>query len=135
VHVIDLCLYPFPDILVAFDPNVSAIIWEHGGQLKHLEIFNFCEADEEDRDGIIDIFDETTPGPLSLLETLTVGKSDEKRFFVGPQILLLLPLAPNIVNCIFSGIQWWKDLDVASETLVLPTLCRFNLVWKPRGLS
>lgn len=55
-----------------FDADVSDIIWEHGGQLKHLEIFDDFEGGDDD---VINIFGDKTPGSLPLLETLTVGTS------------------------------------------------------------
>ncbi|KAJ7328939.1 hypothetical protein DFH08DRAFT_940542, partial [Mycena albidolilacea] len=93
--------------LSTFD-GVSTTIWQHGWQLKHLEIYDDFYYDEDSDkvfDRIIDIFsDDPTPRPLPLLETLTVGTGNAKRGFLSPQILQLLLLAPNIVSCTFENI-------------------------------
>ncbi|KAJ7896263.1 hypothetical protein B0H14DRAFT_3124970 [Mycena olivaceomarginata] len=105
-----------------FDADVSDIIWEHGGQLKHLEIFDdFEDGDWE----VINIIGDTTPGSLPLLETLTVGISDSDRGFHGDEILDLLLLAPKIVNCSFYvGIKTWNTSRDIETVVSVPTLRR-----------
>ncbi|KAJ7782205.1 hypothetical protein B0H14DRAFT_3507199 [Mycena olivaceomarginata] len=56
-----------------------------------------------DSDVDIDFFTDTAPGPLLLLETLTIcAETAENRVpFPDAQILRLLRLAPNFVQCAF----------------------------------
>jgi hypothetical protein len=105
-----------------FDADVSDIIWEHGGQLKHLEIFDDFEDSDSDWE-VINIVGDTTPRSLPLLETLTVGTSGMDRGFYGHEILDLLLRAPKIVNCSLRGILPWH-LPGDVETVVVPTLRR-----------
>ncbi|KAJ7328937.1 hypothetical protein DFH08DRAFT_317868 [Mycena albidolilacea] len=106
-----------------FDAGVSAIIWEHGGQLKCLNIYDKQPPYEDPDLNIIDLFDdETTPRPLPLLERLKVGTLHEGRVFSAPQIFRLLSLAPKIDTCIFDKIVRWDNLDFAPDKLVVPTL-------------
>jgi hypothetical protein len=112
--------------LDSFTPRVSAVIWEHGAHLKHLEIWdgqdNRLHYDERDKNMIV-LFGGTT-GPLPLLESLTPETSSPQRGFLAPQIFELLSLAPKIVSCIFRDIEYWHNLDVVSETLEIPSLRR-----------
>ncbi|KAJ7827994.1 hypothetical protein B0H13DRAFT_2118473 [Mycena leptocephala] len=111
------------------DGDIAAIIWRHG-QLKHLEIC--CgEGDEEDDNedaNVIDLFGGMSPGPLPFLETLTIRDLDDiDREYSGLQILKLLRLAPNLVECILDSIHPVYDIGVAratTEKLVLPALRR-----------
>ncbi|KAF7328815.1 hypothetical protein MVEN_02510400 [Mycena venus] len=100
------------------DPGVATIFWEHGSQLKHLEIKG---GDEGNR---VDLFGGVTPGPLPLLETLTIRGSNAQLQFSGSQILELLGLAPNLVECIFERVSPVYDLDPTNEPLILPNLRR-----------
>ncbi|KAJ7896393.1 hypothetical protein B0H14DRAFT_3425763 [Mycena olivaceomarginata] len=56
-----------------------------------------------DSDVDIDFFADTAPGPLPLLETLTIrAETAENRVpFPDAQIPRLLHLAPNLVQCTF----------------------------------
>ncbi|KAJ7457906.1 hypothetical protein B0H11DRAFT_202804 [Mycena galericulata] len=117
-----------------FHQGVAPIIWRHGQQLKHLEFF--CEkeddedSDEEDSVEEIDIFGCTSPGPLPLLETLIIRCSseldlDDYSAYRGSQILEILRLAPNLVECVFVCANLvWHAVDDVQETLVLPSLRR-----------
>ncbi|KAF7328734.1 hypothetical protein MVEN_02502000 [Mycena venus] len=64
-----------------------------------------------------------TPGPLPLLETLTI-RSLSGRAFSGPQIIELLRLTSNLVECMFTHVNNVRRIDVRAEKLVLPTLRR-----------
>jgi hypothetical protein len=131
------------------DPSVfviSAIIWKHGQQLRSLEI---C-ADTENEERYVDLFLGTLkPGPLPLPQTLAIrGMLDERepsgylnslREFSGPQILELLSLAPNLVECIFDDVDDVdfvsdpSDLDPTPEYLIHPNLRRLS--FGPRTTS
>ncbi|KAJ7302104.1 hypothetical protein DFH08DRAFT_906060 [Mycena albidolilacea] len=87
--------------------RVTTVIWKYGERLKHLEI---CEKEihyegnysGEDSNAEIDLFGDMTPGPLSLLETLTIRTEKGNRVpFSSVKILKLLRLAPNLVECTF----------------------------------
>jgi hypothetical protein len=114
------------------DADVATMIWKHGQQLKHLEICYTEDDDDEDSDestDIIDLFGAILPGPLPMLETLTlVSLADaDQRGYPGPQMLQLLHLAPNLVECVFAGLSPVYNIDVAdatAEKLVLPNLRR-----------
>jgi hypothetical protein len=56
-----------------------------------------------DSDVDIDFFADTAPGPLPLLETLTIraAMAENRVPFPDAQILRLLHLAPNFVQCAF----------------------------------
>jgi hypothetical protein len=113
------------------------MIWQQGDRLKHLQISDDYELEDsevemtseaafaDDGSDLIEIFGTgKTPGLLPLLETLTIRGSIGERRFRGPQILQLLRLAPNIVECNFGYKSSLEKLVVASEKLVLPTLRR-----------
>ncbi|KAJ6558239.1 hypothetical protein B0H19DRAFT_132857 [Mycena capillaripes] len=116
-----------------FDEGILCIIWRHGQQLKHLELC--CEtvedenSDEDASDECkIQFFGGLSPGPLPLLQTLTIRGSTKlhhwKGYF-GPEILELMRLAPNLVECSFPGVL--SVYDTYSEpdgTLVHPALRR-----------
>jgi hypothetical protein len=106
--------------------NPVAAIWRHGGQIKHLDIYNDDKYGSSKAD-IVDFFGYTTPDPLPLLHTLTIRILDGSRLFLGVQILELLRLSPNIIQCFFDCVQLspnsWPD---ATEKLVLPTLRRLT---------
>jgi hypothetical protein len=80
--------------------------------LQHLELWDEPDDDDfgdEDKP-IINLFRDTTSGPLPLLETLTVGG------FSGDirHIFQLLRLAPNIVECHFDSVGTrWPSLERA----------------------
>ncbi|KAF7346058.1 F-box domain-containing protein [Mycena sanguinolenta] len=74
------------------------MIWQHAGQLQHLEITNE-EVKNDDRELLlVDIFGETSPGCMPLLETLTIRSFVGKPVFSGHQILDLLRQMPNIIK-------------------------------------
>jgi hypothetical protein len=112
------------------EADAAEIIWRHGQQLKHLEIcYDEEERDDdsdEDSDADIDLFGGTRPGPLPLLETLTIRGLADEREYPGLQILELLHLAPNLIECIF---QFMDPVDNIGATeafaeVVLPALRR-----------
>ncbi|KAJ7896283.1 hypothetical protein B0H14DRAFT_3853687 [Mycena olivaceomarginata] len=103
-----------------------AAIWRHGGQIKDLEIYDDAKHESSTTD-IIDFFGYTTPEPLPLLHTLTIRALNDWRLFRGVQILELLRLSPNIVECFFDCVGLSRDsLPDAAEKLVLPTLRRLT---------
>ncbi|KAJ7453697.1 hypothetical protein B0H11DRAFT_1820391 [Mycena galericulata] len=114
-----------------FHEGAVPIVWQHGQQLKHLE---FCykqedgENSDEDGDEEIDIWEHTSPGQLPLLETLTIGHSaymDDAPAYRGSQIIGILRLAPNLVECVLDRVYpAWYAIDDVQEPLVLPTLRR-----------
>ncbi|KAJ7896261.1 hypothetical protein B0H14DRAFT_2678872 [Mycena olivaceomarginata] len=123
----------------AVDHRVRAMIWQQGDRLKHLQISDDYELEDsevemtseaaftDDGSDLIELFGTgKTPGPLPLLETLRIRGSIGGRRFRGPQILQLLRLAPNIVECNFDYKPLLEKLPVASEKLVLPTLRRLT---------
>ncbi|KAJ6466443.1 hypothetical protein C8R45DRAFT_1079664 [Mycena sanguinolenta] len=70
----------------------------HAGQLQHLEITNE-EVKDDDKELLqVDIFGETSPGCMPLLETLTVRDFGGKRTFSGHQILDLPRQMPSITK-------------------------------------
>ncbi|KAJ7896348.1 hypothetical protein B0H14DRAFT_3425704 [Mycena olivaceomarginata] len=85
--------------------RVTTVIWKYGERLKHLEI---CEKEihyegnySDSDDAEIDLFGDmtVTPGPLPLLETLTIRTEKGNRVpFSSDEILKLLRLAPNLVE-------------------------------------
>ncbi|KAJ7457920.1 hypothetical protein B0H11DRAFT_2286716 [Mycena galericulata] len=112
-----------------FHEGAVPIVWQHGQQLKHLEFYHKQEDGEnsdEDSDEEIDIWEYTSPGQLPLLETLTIGHSaymDEAPTYRGSQIIEILRLAPNLVECVLDCVHpTWSSR--VQEPLVLPTLRR-----------
>ncbi|KAJ7453659.1 hypothetical protein B0H11DRAFT_271633 [Mycena galericulata] len=100
-----------------FDEGVAPIVWERGQHLKHLALHH-------DRDNFdIDLLGCSSPGPLPLLETLAIRQAGASgsSSYRGPQILELLRLAPNLVECTFA-MPSVHGLDVIQERLVLPAL-------------
>ncbi|KAJ7310865.1 hypothetical protein DFH08DRAFT_456404 [Mycena albidolilacea] len=94
-----------------FDYDVVSIIWSRAQQLKHLEI-----SDVDPNDDYISLWEGTTPGPLSSLETLTAHDGG----FSPHHILDLLRLAPNLIECTLE----LDDIIAVNEILVLPKLHR-----------
>ncbi|KAJ7682413.1 hypothetical protein DFH06DRAFT_1289887 [Mycena polygramma] len=90
------------------DGEFPAFIWEYGKRLKCLEI---CKDEYFGTDPAydievsdLDIIGTQSPGRMPLLETLTIrgrGSHAEAGEFSGRQILQLLDLAPNLIECIF----------------------------------
>jgi hypothetical protein len=120
-------------------PVIYAIIWKHGQQLRSLEICadtenEDTENEEEHGIGYVDLFlGMLKSGPLPLLQTLAIrGLLDESgllgplREFSGPQILELLSLAPNLMECIFHDVDCVSDLDPRPKNLILPNLRRLS---------
>ncbi|KAJ6510695.1 hypothetical protein C8R45DRAFT_1161560 [Mycena sanguinolenta] len=129
-----------------WDHSVSDIIWRHGGQLKRLEMTDHgrkpdCPDDSVDDDDIyiedyrndysnMDFLGTAIPAPLLLLETLIIRALDSSRLFLGAQVLELLSLAPNIVECLPSGTERLADIP---EPYVLPKLRRLMLGERDEG--
>jgi hypothetical protein len=110
---------------VAYLNDPVAAIWGHGGQIKHLEIWDdyFDVEDGSDHANSIDLVGDMTPESLPLLKTLTVRTSNYRVVFV--RILELLRLSPNIVECFFDRVEFSRNSKPDStEKLVLQTLRR-----------
>ncbi|KAJ7748746.1 hypothetical protein DFH07DRAFT_560618 [Mycena maculata] len=110
-----------------FDPGVGRIIWRHVHRLKHLEI-DLEEDPEPDNGSTIEILAGTSPGLLPFLETLVIHGSTNPNGswgYSGPQILELLRLAPNLVECMID-VDTVFDLPGTLEQLALPCLRRLT---------
>jgi hypothetical protein len=113
-----------------FDPKVVSTVCTNGPRVKHLEV---CEVEYElggsgdpawkGRVGL---------GPLPALETLVIQGLHMAWHcrFPSCQILKLLRLTPNLVECILSDVGVEFTLCRVSERLVLP-----NLHWLVFGES
>ncbi|KAJ7235103.1 hypothetical protein B0H12DRAFT_151796 [Mycena haematopus] len=113
---------------------VPAIIWRHGSHLKELAILHDegdyeSSHDSEEWDphpdsdtNMLDLFGDAILEPLPLLESLMVRDAEHERGFLAPQILQLLRLAPNLVDCTFDGMSSLYDVNTLSEKPILPTL-------------
>ncbi|KAJ7458009.1 hypothetical protein B0H11DRAFT_2286787 [Mycena galericulata] len=104
-----------------FEEGAAPIIRLFGQQLKHLEV---CyERDSFFGGLVIDALGSASAEPLPLLETLTICSSSEvKPEYHGPQLLQLLRLAPNLVECTF-GCDTYSANSIKAP-LVLPNLRR-----------
>ncbi|KAJ6510641.1 hypothetical protein C8R45DRAFT_1068612 [Mycena sanguinolenta] len=116
------------------NPAISAI-WQHGGQLEHLTVYDTREgegdeagdssADSDDaadseHKKFLNLFNGTIPGPLPLLKTLTISNWYHCKEFSESQILQLLRLAPGIVDCHFELVPF--HVHSASQKLVHPSI-------------
>ncbi|KAJ7356878.1 hypothetical protein DFH08DRAFT_467921 [Mycena albidolilacea] len=101
-----------------FDQDVVGIIWEHGQQLKQLEI-----SEMEDARVINALWEGTGPGPLSLLEKLILRGRNADDGLSSREIFQLLRLAPNLTECHFVNVHNLHDFDTG-EILVLSRLRR-----------
>ncbi|KAJ7484978.1 hypothetical protein B0H11DRAFT_2017561 [Mycena galericulata] len=107
-----------------FSEDFASVIRRYGQQLKHLEV---CYEDEgENSDENIDILRFANPVPLPFLQTLTVYCSSDLEYpaYRVSQMLQLLNLAPNLVECIFDCMRLVDDADDIQAPLVLPNLRR-----------
>ncbi|KAJ7682414.1 hypothetical protein DFH06DRAFT_293761 [Mycena polygramma] len=115
------------------DGDVPALIWEYGEQLQRLVLSKEQGVDEDHEDTgdtnddpeLIDLFRDTPtpPGPLPLLEALTIrGSGFTQQVFSGRQILDLLRLACNLIECTFQDMYPVSD-DMESTIIVHPSLC------------
>ncbi|KAF7328750.1 F-box domain-containing protein [Mycena venus] len=101
---------------------VAGIIWQHGRQLRNLEIC--ADTEDEEGDKVIDLFGGAIPGPLPMLETLAIRGLIDMQEFHGSQILQLLRLAPNVVECIIHGVSPVWYIALQSQMPVLSNLRR-----------
>ncbi|KAJ6510716.1 hypothetical protein C8R45DRAFT_964933 [Mycena sanguinolenta] len=105
---------------------VSAVIWRHGPQLKHVEISDDCDDAEGDfhSNRAIDLFNGTMPDTLPLLERLTI-RCPRRECFTN-QILEFLRLAPNIIECYLGSQCHVHESDFTGDELGLATLRRLT---------
>ncbi|KAF7328826.1 hypothetical protein MVEN_02511500 [Mycena venus] len=94
------------------DQHILSILWGCRRQLRHVKISD--DIDEGDDEGFVDLFGGTSLGPLPWLETLTLHGGVYGRPFLSHQILELLRLAPNLVECLFDNIQSLVNAEFAS---------------------
>jgi hypothetical protein len=92
-----------------------------------IAVLHHQESDDYGNTVKVSLFNGTSPGPLPLLDTLTVVNSSEWEFS-GVQVLQLLSLAPKIDNCSFHNCH---GLGATTVQLVVPTLRR--LIFGHRG--
>ncbi|KAJ6466435.1 hypothetical protein C8R45DRAFT_939211 [Mycena sanguinolenta] len=97
--------------------RVSDMIWQHAGQLQYLEISSESEDDSRQL-FTIDIFGQTSPTFMPLLQTLTIRRVVGKLAFLGHQILELLRRMPNLLK--FHMEPQYHLLS--AELVVIPTL-------------
>ncbi|KAJ7512415.1 hypothetical protein B0H11DRAFT_1951130, partial [Mycena galericulata] len=124
----------------AFDHNIADTVWRHGQQVKHLELC--CDDSDgfEEPEHFNDILRWwSPPGPLPLLESLTLRHvpykgGDLGYYWGGPQLLTLLGLAPNLIECTFNGARAIDDLHNVREMQVLPTLRRLKFAEEEHGI-
>ncbi|KAJ7666910.1 hypothetical protein DFH06DRAFT_1295044 [Mycena polygramma] len=116
----------------SFDPGATDFVWRHGQQLEHLDLcYQEEEADEYDFIEDVDLLG-GNPGTLPLLRTLVIRglttlRLEDDQGYYGPQILDLLRLAPNLVECTieFPSNEW--GFLGRPESLVIPALRQFSL--------
>ncbi|KAK6974618.1 F-box domain-containing protein [Favolaschia claudopus] len=114
------------------DLDVLDVVWNHGRQLKCLEL---RQAPDDDRHSPepIDIWGGRTPLPLSSLTTLVIGGM-VKNQLVSLPIIRLLRLAPNLLECFIDAIRvplFSNDPDLMH--LTLRRLVVGKLGKRPRG--
>ncbi|KAJ7640391.1 hypothetical protein DFH06DRAFT_1301971 [Mycena polygramma] len=117
------------------DPDATDIIWQRGAQLKHLELCYREEKENKDErdEGTFDTVDLLggNPGPLPSLQTLAIRGSKtapDRVGYSGVQILELLRLAPNLLECSFDRFYPLYDyMNPAKLLVVLPALRRLSI--------
>ncbi|KAJ7666933.1 hypothetical protein DFH06DRAFT_1040463 [Mycena polygramma] len=117
-----------------FEAGATDMIWRHSQQLRHLELCYQKELEEEDSDEDdyevdIDLLG-CEPKCLPSLKTLAIRgltSLNEDQAYIGSQILNLLRLAPNLVDCSIEHVSNIRGLDKAAESLAIPTLRHLSL--------
>ncbi|KAJ6520455.1 hypothetical protein C8R45DRAFT_955217 [Mycena sanguinolenta] len=99
--------------------RVSTMIWQHAGQLKHLEIMNEEVKDADEELFLLDIFGEASPSCMPLLESLVIRNLVWRRAFSGHQIFDLLRRMPNIIK-FRTEPRYFLPIEEAS--IVVPSL-------------
>ncbi|KAK7028358.1 F-box domain-containing protein [Favolaschia claudopus] len=100
------------------DLDVLDVVWNHGQQLKYLELRQ-APDDELNAPEPIDIWGGRTPLPLSSLTTLVIGGM-VKGQLVSLPIIRLLRLAPNLLECFIDATRvplFFTDPDLMHLTL------------------
>ncbi|KAJ6466710.1 hypothetical protein C8R47DRAFT_1025109 [Mycena vitilis] len=111
--------------------GAATLIWSHAERFRHLEI---CDEQEEDvnsgpGEGLINLIGVECPDSMPLLETLTIcGSGLDQAEFSGQQILDLLDVAPNLVECTFRDMYPVGEPEIGKTApkLVLPALRRID---------
>ncbi|KAJ7640385.1 hypothetical protein DFH06DRAFT_1477902 [Mycena polygramma] len=114
-----------------FDPGATNIVWQHAQRIEHLDL---CyqkedESDDEEDDDDDEVYLITGPsGPMPSLKTLSIrelSSMGENQMYSGSQILELLRLATNLVECSFEGVS---PIYISNygEPLTIPTLRRLS---------
>ncbi|KAJ7640387.1 hypothetical protein DFH06DRAFT_1052805 [Mycena polygramma] len=114
-----------------FEPGATDIVWRHAQQIERLDL---CYQKEDESDDEGEDFDEDdfymidllggTPGSLPSLKALAIrGLTSlrENHEYTGAQILKLLRLASNLVECSFESVSP-IDCFHCGEQLAIPTL-------------
>ncbi|KAJ6519126.1 hypothetical protein C8R45DRAFT_851790, partial [Mycena sanguinolenta] len=118
--------------LCYFTDQISSCVWKHASRLKHLEISDNKEDEDDENEEMyvegyfaISLFKDTPPTSLPLLETLTIRcPTIAHRVFLSSQIIQLLRRAPNIIECVFDSAELLEFDDWHTKLLVLPNLRR-----------
>ncbi|KAJ7640358.1 hypothetical protein DFH06DRAFT_1301955 [Mycena polygramma] len=112
-----------------FEPGATDMIWRHSQQLKHLELCYRKELEEEEESDEDD-YEGCEPKCLPSLKTLAIRgltSLNEDQAYIGSQIVNLLRLAPNLVECRFEHVSNTRGLDKTAESLAIPTLRPLSL--------
>ncbi|KAJ7794821.1 hypothetical protein B0H14DRAFT_2922028, partial [Mycena olivaceomarginata] len=117
------------------DYATAGVVWGHGKQLKHLEIYNDGENEDQDSDSgepigfdqPIDLFGGKEPESLPSLETLIIGRATYCPPYFALQILELLRRTPNLVECIFARVPMVGDSDTAERLRSSPPLQELSI--------
>ncbi|KAJ7774844.1 hypothetical protein B0H16DRAFT_1407893 [Mycena metata] len=122
--------YPLSVVIVGYvEDRVRAILGKYSTQFKHLEIF----SEEPHLDPFLAI------GPFPCLETLEIGSfsedSDEPYDVSMTQIIDLLRLAPNLVECTFNDIPTIPDHGSVTEVFVTVPKLQALMFGKTTNLS
>ncbi|KAJ6516804.1 hypothetical protein C8R47DRAFT_1088394 [Mycena vitilis] len=114
-----------------FDPGVTKFVWKYRQQLKHLDL---CyqreeESDSDDEDPSRIDFLGDNPGLLPSLQTVViraVTPPNGDQGYICLQILELLRLAPNLIECSIGCASEIWGFGSRAELLAIPGLRRLS---------
>ncbi|KAJ7666918.1 hypothetical protein DFH06DRAFT_253216 [Mycena polygramma] len=115
----------------SFDPGATNIVWQHAQRIEHLDLCyqkeDESDDDEEEDDDDVYLLGDPS-GPMPSLKTLSIrglSSMGENQMYSGSQILELLRLATNLVECSFEGVS---PIYISNygEPLTIPTLRRLS---------